>query len=158
MVIKKKVLVLFGAAFLALAALANAPAATQVQRETSLLAAVNAARAAHGLKPLVNDAALTRAARGHSATMLRTKVFAHGDFGARIRAVGATGPFFGENLGWGVGTRASAREIVRMWLRSPGHRANLLRPGFRRVGLGAPAGPFAGYSRAVVVTANFAGR
>ena len=40
---------------------------------------------------------------------------------------------------------------------SPGHRANLLRPGFRRIGIGALVGRFSGYSGATVVTADFAG-
>ena len=41
---------------------------------------------------------------------------------------------------------------------SPGHRANLLRPGWNRIGLGALKGNFLGYTGATVVTADFAGR
>jgi len=128
------------------------------QREASLLAAVNDLRADRDLRPLAVDAPLTRAARGHSASMLRRDVLTHGSFGERLRRSGARGPRFGENLAWGTGRQASARAIVRGWLASPGHRANLLRPGFRRIGVGALAGRFAGYSGAVVVTATFAGR
>ena len=36
----------------------------------------------------------------------------------------------------GCGTDVAAR-TVRMWLKSPGHRANLLNPAFRWVGAGA---------------------
>ena len=43
-------------------------------------------------------------------------------------------------------------------LASPAHRAVLLRPGFRRVGVGAYQGNFAGRHDALVVTADFAGR
>jgi uncharacterized protein YkwD len=43
-------------------------------------------------------------------------------------------------------------------MRSPGHRANLLRPGWTRVGIGARVGTFQGYRGATVVTADFAGR
>jgi uncharacterized protein YkwD len=44
-----------------------------------------------------------------------------------------------------------------MWMASPGHRANLLRPGWVRVGIGARTGNFLGYPGANVVTADFAG-
>jgi uncharacterized protein YkwD len=44
-----------------------------------------------------------------------------------------------------------------MWMASPGHRANLLRPGWTRIGLGARVGNFMGYDGAVVITADFAG-
>ena len=47
--------------------------------------------------------------------------------------------------------------IVSGWLASPGHRANLLRPGLNRIGLGALEGNFLGYAGATVVTADFAG-
>ena len=47
--------------------------------------------------------------------------------------------------------------IVRMWLASPSHRANLLRRGFRRIGLAAAIGAFNGHDGAVVVTADFQG-
>jgi uncharacterized protein YkwD len=98
-----------------------------------------------------------RVARSHSATMLRGGVLTHGDFGARIRRSGARGPRFGENLAWATRRYGNARSIVRSWLRSPGHRANLLRPGFLRIGIGARVGTFAGHRHAVVVTADFAG-
>lgn len=126
--------------------------------ERSLLSAVNGVRASHGLRPLRVDPALARAARSHSTAMLRRNVFAHGAFAARIARHGARGPAFGENLAWGQGSRASARSVVRGWLASPGHRANLLRPGWTRIGLGARSGRFLGYGSATVVTADFAGR
>lgn len=158
MSIKKQVLVLFSAGLFVLSLAGGAAAATQAQRESSILDAVNAARKAQGLKPLAVDRALVRAARTHSARMLRTRTFTHARLVTRMAASGARGPLFGENLAWGVGSRAAARAIVRQWLASPGHRANLLRPGFRRIGIGAPTGTFSGYRGAVVVTANFAGR
>ena len=52
----------------------------------------------------------------------------------------------------------SAAHVVQMWLTSPEHRANLLRPGFTRVGLATPVGTFAGSSDVTVVTADFGGR
>lgn len=133
----------------------QAPALTSSER--SLLAEVNGVRKSHGLRPLSVDRALLRVARGYSATMLKTNVFTHGAMGARLAASGARGPFFGENLAWGTGPYAKARHIVRSWMGSPGHRANLLRPGWTRIGLGIAKGTFQGYPGASVVTADFAG-
>jgi len=63
-----------------------------------------------------------------------------------------------ENLAWGTGARGTAAGIVRAWLASPGHRRNLLRPGFRRIGLGEVTTPsFQGVDGARLVTADFAG-
>ena len=158
MSIKTHMHMLSAAVFVALLLAASAGAAQLSQRESSLLTAVNRARAAHDLRPLAVDGRLVRIARSHSSTLLRRDVFTHGDFAARIRRSGAHGPLFGENLAWGTGARVSATSVVRSWLQSPGHRRNLLRPGFRRIGLGTATGRFAGRSGATVVTADFAGR
>ena len=125
--------------------------------EAALIDEVNRVRAVHGRAPLTLDPALQRAARAHSASMLRSGSFGHGALAARLRRFGARGPRLGENIAWGTGSTASAQSIVRMWLRSPGHRANLLRRGWRRIGVGAPAGTFRGMSAVRMVTADFAG-
>ena len=126
--------------------------------ERSLVLEVNRTRAAHGLRPLRLDAALERAARAHSGDMLRRNYFAHGEIAPRLASFGVRGPYVGENLAWGIGHRAKARTIVRGWLASPAHRANLLRPGFRRIGIGRAVGTFGGFGGASIVTADFAGR
>jgi uncharacterized protein YkwD len=141
----------------ALALTGTASAAALTRPESSLLQELNRVRRTHGLVALRGDARLQRAARAHSAEMLRSGSFSHGDFALRMRRFGVRGSFAGENLAWGVGARAAAPTIVAEWLASPGHRANLLRPGFRRIGLGRLVGTFAGYSGAAVVTADFAG-
>ncbi len=119
---------------------------------------MNQARMAYGLRPLQADMRLERAARSHSSEMLQAGVFFHGAFNARIRGVGVRAPRVGENLAWGVGQYSRARAIVRMWLASPGHRRNLLHPGYRLVGVGALRGNFSGYRRALMITTDFAGR
>lgn len=136
-----------------------APAQAQpTPAETSLLQALNQARAQHGAAPLRIDLRLEAAARAKSRSMLRTGTFAHGNFQRRLSSFRARGPYFGENLAWGVGANGSPAGIVQMWLASPSHRANLLRRTFQRVGLGIAVGTFRGYGGTSVVTANFAGR
>lgn len=137
----------------------TAPAqARPTPAEDSLLGAMNQARAQHGVAPLRIDLRLEAGARAKSRSMLRTGTFAHGDFQRRLTSFRARGPYFGENLAWGVGGRATAAGVVQMWLASPSHRANLLRRSFQRVGLGRVVGTFGGYVGAAIVTANFAGR
>ena len=144
---------------LIMAGAANAASTTSLtQTESSLLSAMNSVRAAHGLQPLRPDARLERASRGHSSYMLRTGTFAHGAFVSRIRRVGVHAPQIGENLAWSSGSLTAAQSIVSMWLASPEHRANLLRPGYRLVGVGALRGSFDGQSNALLVTTDFAGR
>ena len=136
---------------------ASHAATTQSQVEQSLVTVVNDVRAAHNLPPLRVDSHLVEAARAHSAMLLRANVFEHGSFAERIAHYGGRGPAFGENLAWGTGRRASARSLVTAWMNSPGHRANLLRPGWNRIGIGALSGRFLGNAGVTVVTADFAG-
>jgi uncharacterized protein YkwD len=155
----RRVLLACAAALAALLALA-APAASATAAPAgpqAVLEEINRVRAAHGLAKLRRDARLSRASRAHALDLMRRDVFEHGDFEARMHRFAATGPRFGENIAWGAGSRGSARAVVRMWMRSPGHRANLLRPGWRRVGIGVTAGRFGGYDGVRVVAAAFAG-
>lgn len=124
--------------------------------ERALLSEMNRARAGHGLPTLRIDWKLQRAARSYSAAMIRQDFFSHGAFAQRMRASGARGPVFGENLAWGTGSRGSAAAMVSQWLASPAHRANLLRRGFVRVGVAASLGNFLGRN-ARVATTDFAG-
>lgn len=134
---------------------APAAAGTLATSESSLLAAINGTRSAHGLAAVRLDVRLVRVARSHSSDMLHRNYFSHGAFSTRVRASGARGPVFGEDLAWG--TAATSQWIIGSWLASPAHRAILLRPGFRRVGIGVATGTFNGYGGASVVTADFAG-
>lgn len=157
MQISTHIRVVFGVVFAAVALVPAGQAATLSQNERELLGAVNDVRATHKLPPLRVDGTLVRAARAYSTTLIRNNRFTHGALAPRLARHGARGPLFGENLAWGVGSRATARGVVRGWMASPGHRANLLRPGWNRIGLGAKIGTFMGYGGATVVTANFAG-
>jgi uncharacterized protein YkwD len=73
----------------------------------------------------------------------------------------AQGWSLGENLAWGAGSRATPRETVQAWMRSPGHRQNILTRNFREIGvgvvLGAPADLPNGL-RAATYTTDFGAR
>ena len=153
---KKSLLLTLAVAFFLLLPVTGAQARTLSGSEASLVRTINSVRTARGLAPVRVDVRLTRAARGHTADMLNRQYFAHGSIATRAVAAGARGPLFGENLAWG--TRVTAQWVVDRWLASPTHRAVLLRPGFRRVGIGISFGSFAGHTSAAVVTADFAGR
>jgi uncharacterized protein YkwD len=134
-----------------------AEAAGLTRAEARLLRDLNSVRAAHGLSPLRFDPHLQRAARAHTRYMLATGIFQHGAFGARLVSFEVTGSLVGENLAWGTGVEGTAGGVLRAWLASPEHRANLLRPGFTRIGIGDLVGGFFGRDGAHVVTADFAG-
>lgn len=125
--------------------------------EAALLGAVNGVRASHGLPPFSVDAALQRAARYHTAKMMRTGAFTHGNFGWRMSRFRVLGRSMAENIAWGNGPYGRPEGIVGTWMRSPPHRANLLRSNYRRIGIGTRVGTFAGARDATVVTADFAG-
>ena len=142
--------------------------ATQVQ--SALLAQINAFRASHGLARLRLSPALTTAASVHSGQMARLGYFSHdsangASFSRRIaqfyRLRGFHSWSVGENLVWG-GPAIGAIRAFRLWLGSPPHRANLLTPRWREIGLGAvhtTSGPGVyGGRPATIVTADFGAR
>jgi uncharacterized protein YkwD len=149
---------LCAAFFVALSVVSGASAvAFSRSSEKGIISAMNHVRVEHGLAPLRLSAKLHAAARAHSADMMRRGYFGHGSMGRRISRFEIEAPVVGENLAWGTGSYGTAKVIVQEWLVSPEHRANLLRPGFRAVGVGSAVGRFVDRSGATVVTADFAG-
>jgi uncharacterized protein YkwD len=147
------------AAFLVALSLSSGASAARFSwsSESRIVTLMNRVRASHGLRPLRYDDKLRAAARSHSADMMRRGYFGHGAFSRRMNGFGVRAPVVGENLAWGTGVYAAPKTIVQEWLASPEHRANLLRGGFKRIGVGAGVGRFVGRSGATVVTADFAG-
>ncbi len=148
---------LFAAIATLVLVLPAAAVGSSTRSESSLLREMNRVRAEHGLGRLTADTHLVRAARSHSKEMIGSNVFEHGAFGTRMVRFNVTGQLADENLAWGTGARGTAQGVVAAWLASPGHRANLLRPSFTRVGVSDLVGAFRGYRGAHVVTADFAG-
>jgi uncharacterized protein YkwD len=128
---------------------------------------IDGQRAAHGLAPLHPDRALARAARRHSRRMVAQRSFAHVEPGGagpaeRIAAAGylrgARSWRIGETIAWGSGPYATPRAIVQGWMTSPPHRATLLDPELRQVGLGVALGSPDGTEGAATYTADLGAR
>jgi uncharacterized protein YkwD len=113
--------------------------------EKQMLDLVNSERVANGLQPLAPDPELTEVARRHSADMFARGYFAHDTPEGRSpfdRMKEARVQFLtaGENL-----ALAPTLSIAHQGLmNSPGHRANILRPQFGRVGIGIMDGGMRG--------------
>nr|SBP00454.1 hypothetical protein BN4615_P9970 [Nonomuraea gerenzanensis] len=106
--------------------------------ETAVVTLTNRARAGNGCRPLVHDAKLHLAAERHSADMSRNNYFSHTSrdgrtFGQRIKATGFVFRQAGENIAKG---QPSAAAVVKAWLDSPGHRANIMNCAFTHIGVG----------------------
>jgi uncharacterized protein YkwD len=115
--------------------------------ETSIIRALNNARASYGLPRLHASRGLARAADAHSRVMRRTNTIGHGDYWRRVRRYVRTRKV-GENLAWMSACDATA--VVNMWLNSAPHRKVMLSRSFKRIGVGRSG------SRKCFVTADFA--
>jgi uncharacterized protein YkwD len=110
------------------------------------LCLINDERARFGEPALIEDARLTGAAAGHSQDMDARHYFEHVSPGGqtllmRIRASGFipngnVGYTLGENIAWGTLWLGTPRTIVKAWMESPGHRANILNRSYRYTGIG----------------------
>lgn len=112
--------------------------------EAQMLALVNEERAAVALAPLTLDPRLVPVARQHSEEMFRLRYFGHqspvrGSPFDRIEAAGVRYSRAGENLAYAQSVGVAHRGLMA----SEGHRENILRPEFTRIGIGViSAGPY----------------
>ena len=123
---------------------ANLPAVA-----ATTLCLLNGERADRGLPALAANPQLGAAAAAYAQDLVAGSYFSHtGRDGStlldRIRGTGyvpADRPWrLGENLAWGTGVLAAPGAIIRAWMNSPGHRENILDPGFREIGIGIVPG------------------
>lgn len=108
----------------------------------TVVALVNAERAKAGCRPLHTDARLTSLAQSFSDDMARRGFFDHTDPDGRspwdratrrgIRNLG------GENIARG---HPDPHTVVEAWMRSAGHRQNILNCDYRSLGVGIHHGP-----------------
>ncbi|MFE2493518.1 CAP domain-containing protein [Streptomyces scopuliridis] len=111
-----------------------------------VLSLTNAERTRAGLRPLADDRRLAAAAQAYSADMAARAFYSHTSPEGlapwdRAAAAGAAHRGIGENIACG---QRDPREVVRGWMDSPGHRANILKPDFTHLGVGFAGGGPAG--------------
>jgi uncharacterized protein YkwD len=160
-------LVVIAAALMAVSAVQPALAAASSTPPRKLLVKrINHVRARHGLAPVSSSRALHVAAIRHSDDMMGRDYFAHtsptgSTMTDRILKTGYVSGYnwlAGETLAWGWGTQSGPRATVRAWMHSPEHRAILLSPKYRTIGVARACGRFLGYSGACVWTADWVTR
>jgi uncharacterized protein YkwD len=114
------------------------------------LCLLNRERAQRGLTPLRENGLLSAASLEHSQDMVRRRYFEHTtpdgrSVGDRLRAVGyarGRSASAGENIAYGFGPESTPASIVAIWMKSPPHREDILRPSFTEIGIGiAPGAP-----------------
>ena len=109
------------------------------------LAAVNAERARSGRAALMLDPALSQVAQAHACDMSRRGYFSHTSpdgrsMMARARRAGISGYCaMGENIAQG---QSDVPTAMASWLRSDGHRRNILDRGFTHAGFGRAPGAY----------------
>lgn len=96
----------------------------------------NEIRKAHGLPGMTTDKKLEEAALFQARLMASHQKISHSvgwgnSFGARIKKAGIRGPA-AENLAAG---QTSTKDAFNAWMKSPGHRRNMLDPIFSCYGL-----------------------
>jgi uncharacterized protein YkwD len=125
---------------------------------------LDAQRAAYALPPLRAQDELQASASAYSSAMVRRRFFAHVSPAGRtiVDRVAASGYLrpagdwaLGEDLAWGSGQDATAREVVAAWMASPPHRGNILERAFRDVGVGVAVGLPDGASAGATYTTDF---
>ena len=120
--------------------------------EAEMLIMVNKERKKEGLKPVVADPELTEVARKHSKDMFARGYFSHyspekASLFDRMGEANITYKMAGENLALAPTLQMAHKGLMD----SPGHRANIMRPGFGRLGIGILDGGRYG----LMVTQNF---
>ena len=113
-------------------------AASALVQQRAVRCLVNWARARHRQRGLAQSRTLQRAAVLKGRGVVSCRQISHtpcgSDVAAPAREAGYEYASFAENLYVGSLGAASARDVVSAWLQSPGHRENILHPGFRDVG------------------------
>lgn len=126
--------------------------------EKRVLRLHNDTRKSRGLRPLCVHPALQRAARAHSAAMLKKERFAHWSIGRRLNRHGYRWRIYGENIGGGAGQLGSPKSIFGRWMKSRAHSKNILKKSFREVGIGTATGTYKGTSGYTMYTVDFGTR
>ncbi len=109
---------------------------SEYEKEVARL--VNVERAKRGLQKLTLNAQISKVARIKCQDMINKRYFSHTSptYGSPFRMMESFGIRFsaaGENIAYGQKTPA---EVMRGWMNSPGHRANILSKTYTNIGVG----------------------
>ena len=131
----------FSSCVWACAAWAKSPEGEPRAVEREVAAAINRERERERLAALGWSERLAGVARGHSEEMARGRYFGHEDLKSRrvserLSGAGVRFRACGENLYWQPGGAGFVESAVGGWMRSGGHRANLLGRVYRELGAG----------------------
>jgi uncharacterized protein YkwD len=112
--------------------------AANVTAEAEVLRLVNDERAKVGCAPVAVEAHLTAAARQHSLDMAQRNYFSHDTpegvkAATRMTNAGYQWSMAGENIAAGQRTPA---DVMKSWMNSAGHRANILNCAYKHLGVG----------------------
>ncbi len=106
--------------------------------EAEVIRLVNIERSKKGLQALKADWEISRVARYKSQDMINKKYFSHTSptYGSPFKMLETFGIRFssaGENIAYGQQTPAA---VMKSWMNSSGHRANILSPSYTHIGVG----------------------
>lgn len=109
--------------------------------EEKMLMLVNAERQKAGLEMLMENKQLTALARVYSDTLFKQGYFSHYDKNGnspfdRMNAAHISYTYAGENLALAPNVQLAMQGLMN----SPGHRANILKPQFKQIGIGVVDG------------------
>lgn len=115
--------------------------ANNAKIEAAIQKGINQVRQENKLKPLQNNEKLAQVARNYSRQMAEQNFFSHtGPNGStlekRVRAGGIYYWVVGENLFKSKNISQPVSPAIDGWMKSPGHRENILRPFFSETGVG----------------------
>jgi len=128
------VLVALALPFLSVPGEAHALTAAQTFAR-SAIRSTNHQRVNHGLHTLSRSDCLQRYAWAQARRMADQERMFHQSLTPIVTSCHLR--LAGENIAFGFDT---GWQTVRAWMRSPAHRANILKPGYRLIGLGAARG------------------
>lgn len=105
--------------------------------ESHMIADVNATRTAAGLPPLLTDPQLASVARAYAHDMASRRYFGHHNpegqsVGDRLEVAGVAYQYAGENIAF----VQNENEAMEGFLKSAGHKANILNSRYTRIGIG----------------------
>ena len=105
--------------------------ADDVSRRDKMLHLLNQTRRNHGLPVFRLNVDLSHFAWQHSKRMAEQNQCFH-----TLNLYGAVRVYSPSTWGENVGAAGTLRRIRTLWMGSAGHRANILNPRFRRIGIG----------------------